>query len=154
MKKYLIIFAAILITATVSAQSNNDYLELTREVLKAEKKAAIADVMKLTEPESQPFWDLYNEYQAAQYLVQNKRIALIKDFAEHYETMSDIKADELWTGALNYQGELLKLKKKYYSKFKKIISPAKAAMFFQAENKIEALVNAQLAVEIPLLETK
>ena len=144
----------LLLSISASSQTDNDYLELARDVLKTEKKAAITEVMQLTESESQPFWDLYNEYQGKLYLVQNKRIAIIKDFADNFENLTDEKADELWTGAIAFNQEILKLKKGYYKKFKKILSAGKAARFFQAENKIETMIDAQLALEIPLIETK
>ena len=154
MKKILFAVTAIALSISINAQTDNDYLELTREVLKAEKKVAVTEAMQLTEVESQPFWNLYNEYQAALYIVQNKRIAIIKDFSDNFESLSDEKADELWVGSLNHRKELLKLKKKYYAKFKKVVSPGKAARFMQLENKIESLIDAQLALEIPLMETK
>jgi len=153
MKKILFVAAAIALTVSLNAQGDNDYLELTREVLKAEKKAAVTEAMQLTDAESQPFWNLYNEYQTNLYTVQNKRIAIIKDFANNFESLSDEKADELWKGSMKYKNELLKLKKSYYAKFKKVVSPGKAARFMQLENKIETLIDAQLALEIPLLET-
>ena len=154
MKKILFVVAAVAMSISVNAQTDNDYLELTREVLKAEKKAAVTEAMQLTDAESQPFWNLYNEYQTALYLVQNKRIAIIKDYADNFESLSDEKADELWIGNMKYRNELLKLKKRYYAKFKKVVSPGKAARFMQLENKIETLIDAQLALEIPLIETK
>lgn len=156
MKKSILSFVVFAFFATLigNAQSDNDYLELTREVIKVEKKAAIAEVMQLTEAESSPFWNLYNEYQGKLYLIQNKRIAIIKDYAEHYETLTDEKADELWLASIAYSQEILKLEKVYYKKFKKILPAGKAARFFQAENKMETMINAQLALEIPLLETK
>ena len=149
-----IAIAALCITPSAYAQTTNDYLEMSREVLKVEKKAAIADVMDLSEAQSQPFWNLYNEYEGELYTVHNKRIDGIKDFAKNYENMTDEKADELWTKYMGYQTDLLKLKKSYYKKFKKILPAVKAARFFQAENKIEALINAQLAIDIPMIETK
>ena len=154
MKKILFAVAAIALSISINAQTDNDYLELTREVLKAEKKAAVTEAMQLTDAESQPFWNLYNEYQTALYLVQNKRIAIIKDFSDNYESLSDEKANELWVNTMKYRQQLLKLKKRYYNKFKKVISPGKAARFMQLENKIETLIDAQLALEIPLIETK
>ena len=154
MKKLLSIVSVILISTAIYAQSENDYLELARDVLKTEKKAAIAEVMQLSEVESTPFWELYNEYQGKLYLVQNKRIALIRDFADNFENLSDEKADQLWINAMTYSQEVLKLEKQYYKKFKKILSAGKAARFFQAENKIETMIDAQLALEIPLIETK
>jgi hypothetical protein len=154
MKKIFFIVSVIVLSFSTYAQSDNDYLEMTREVLKVEKKAAIAEVMQLTDDESQPFWNLYNEYQGKLYLVQNKRIAIIKNFSDNFENISDEKADQLLTSMIGYQQELLKLKKAYYAKFKKIIPAGKAAKFFQAENKIETMVDAQLAIEIPLLEVE
>ena len=154
MKKILIVVTAIVWSLSMNAQTANDYLELTREVLKVEKKAAVAEAMQLSESESQPFWNLYNEYQSALYLIQNKRIAIIKDYSDNFTSLSDEKADELWIGSLKYEQELLKLKKRYYAKFKKVVSPGKAARLMQLENKIEALIDVQLALELPLIETK
>ncbi len=153
MRKFLLLFSAFVFSVVTYAQTANDYLELTREVLKTEKKAAIADIMQLTEAESQPFWNLYNEYQGELYKVNNKLVAIIKDYASNFENLSDEKADELWSGTMDYKQELLKLQKIYYAKFKKILPIGKAAKYFQAENKIESLVNVELAIEIPMLET-
>lgn len=154
MKKLLSIVSIVLFSTAIYAQTQNDYLELARDVLKSEKKAVIAELMQLTEAESTPFWELYNEYQGKLYLVANKRIAIIKDFADNFETLSDEKADQLWISAQAYNQEVLKLEKQYYKKFKKILPAGKAARFFQAENKIETMIDAQLALEIPLIETK
>lgn len=154
MKALLSFFAVAIISLSAYAQTDNDYLEIAREVLKTEKKAVIAEVMQLTDEESKPFWNLYNEYQGNLHLVQNKRIDIIQDYAENFENLTDEKADQLWQGSMTYTQEILKLKKQYYKKFKKILPAGKAARFFQAENKIEAMINANLALEIPLIETK
>lgn len=156
MRKSIFVMLVITVFAiiNINAQTGNDYLELTREVIKIEKKAAIAEIMQLSEEQSVPFWTLYNEYQGKLYLVQNKRIALVKDFAKNYENMTNEKADELWISSMAFAKEVLALEKSYYKKFKKIIPAGKAALFFQAENKIETLIDAELALEIPLIETK
>jgi hypothetical protein len=154
MKKALSFLSIVLFATAINAQTENDYLELARDVLKTEKKAAISEVMQLSETESNPFWVLYNEYQGKLYLVQNKRIAIIRDFIANFETITDEKADQLWVDAMAYSQELLKLKKQYYNKFKKILPAGKAARFFQAENKIETMIDAQLALEVPLIETR
>jgi hypothetical protein len=154
MKKILFAVVAIALSISINAQTDNDYLELTRDVLKAEKKVAVTEAMQLTEVESQPFWNLYNEYQGALYLVQNKRIAIISDYSDNYESLTDLKADELLIASMKYEQELLKLKKRYYNKFKKILPAGKAARLMQLENKIETLIDAELVLEIPLMETK
>lgn len=154
MKKLALVIAIGFLSLQNFAQTENDYLEISRDVLKVEKKAAIAEIMKLTDIESVGFWELYNEYENKNYLIQNKRIAIIKDFADNYENLSAEKADKLLLEAFDYQTEVLKLNKSYYKKFKKIIPVGEAAKLFQALGRIDNLITAQLALEIPLLETK
>ena len=151
-KTTLFSLGLFLMISPVFAQSIDDYIEVARDVLHAEKKAVVAEAISLSDAESSPFWELYNEYNAELYKVHTKRVNIIKDFAANYESMNDAKADELWTNSMAYQGELLKLNKTYYKKFKKIITAGKAALYFQLENKIATLINAELALEIPLVE--
>lgn len=152
-KTTLFVIGLFMMISPVFAQSIDDYLEVARDVMHAEKKAVVAEAMVLTDAESTPFWQMYNEYNAELYKVHTKRVNIIKDFAANYESMTDEKADALWTSSMNYQAELLKLNKTYYKKFKKILPAGKAALYFQIENKIATLINAQLALEIPLVET-
>jgi len=153
MKKRILSLAFGLLAITAISQTENDYLEIVRDVLKTEKKAAIADVMMLSEEESQPFWSLYNEFESALYEVHNKRINIIRDYADNYETMTDEKADELTNRMFKFEAELMKIEKTYYNKFKKIVPAGKAAKLMQANNKIETMVNYELAASIPLVET-
>ena len=150
-KTTLFAIGLLLMFSPVFAQTIDDYLEVARDVLNSEKKAIVAEAMILSNTESGPFWELYNEYNAELYNVHTKRVNIIKDFAANYESMNDEKADELWTNSMAYQSELLKLNKAYYKKFKKILPAGKAALYFQLENKIATLLNAELALEIPVI---
>jgi len=154
MKKLILGTIMMLFASVAISQTTDDYIEILRGVLKTEKKAAIAEVMNLTQQEGEVFWPLYNEFDAKEYVIQTKRVKIIKDFAENYETLTDEKADELMTSYLKYKQELLNLSKTYYKKFKKILPAGKAARFLQAENKIAVLVDFHLSAEIPFVETK
>ena len=154
MRRIILAITLVLFAFLTQAQSSDDYIELARDILKTEKKAAIAEGMELSDTEITPFWELYNEYNSKLSQTQNQRVALIKNFAENYETMNDEKADELMKSFFKYQQEIIKLKKSYYSRFKKILPSAKASRYFQLENKIQALVDAELAMQIPLIEVE
>jgi len=154
MRKLIILFIAVFAGAQLMAQTELDYIEVARDVLKTEKKATVAEVMELSKEEADVFWPLYNEYNNKVSEIQNQRIRLIMDYAENFENLNAEKVDEIWTGTIKVKSELLKLEKSYYKKFKKILPVKKAALYFQAENKIETLINAQLALEIPFIEVK
>ncbi len=151
MKKTIITLFLCLISISLFAQTENDYIEVVRSVLKTEKKAVIAEVMELTEAESAPFWELYNEYDFELSKVQNIRINAIKEYAKEYGILTDEKADVLWNQVMDFKTASLKLEKAYYKKFKKILPAAKAAKYFQAENKIEAMVAANIAAQVPMI---
>ncbi len=150
---FLFLAAITLATTPIMAQTLDDYLEVAREVLNADKKAIVADAMQLSDSESAPFWEMYNAYNTELYKVHTKRVNIIKDYAANYESMKNEKADELWKDTMSYKKELLSLNQSYYKKFKKIISVNKAVLYFQVENKIDALINAELAQGIPLVIT-
>lgn len=152
-KTILLVIGLVMFISPAFSQSFDDYLEVVRDVLNTEKKAAVAETMALSKAESGAFWSLYNEYNAKLYEVHTDRVNIIKDFAANYESMTDEKADALVRASLAYETKLLKLNKSYYKKFKKILPATKAALYFQVEGKIDDLVNASLALEIPLVNT-
>jgi len=154
MKKLIIGTLMIFVASLAMSQTTDDYTEIMRSVLNTEKKAAIAEVMILTPQESELFWPLYNEYNEKLYTIGTREIKLIKDYGENYENMTNEKADEIWTAYILVQTDYLKLEKQYYKKFKKIIPAGKAARYFQAENKINTLIDAQLALEVPFIESE
>ena len=152
MKKISFVLLFSLVAGFAIAQQN-DYVELVRSTIKTEKKALIAEVMQLSDTESTIFWPIYNEYQEKRYAINTETFNLINDFAENFENMSSEKATEIMSTSNKLDMQILKLEKTYMKKISKAISPQKAFRFIQAENKIEAMINAQLASEIPLLES-
>lgn len=154
MKKLFLLIAIIGFGTATYAQQVNDYMEVTRAALKTEKKAMIAEVMTLDPDETEPFWALYNEFQGKLYTANTKFLKIINEFAENYENMSGEKANDLMKRLFAYDSEILKLKKTYFKKFQKILSPEKTLMYFQAENKIDMLVDFEISTSIPILDAR
>ena len=152
MKKLLLLIGLLFAGTTNFAQSN-EYIEMARAILEQDTKEAIAEVMVLDDTQSKEFWVLVQEYEDLSYFVKDKRIALIKDYAKNYNNITNEKADDYANQFFAFKQEDLKLKKKYYKKMKKVIPAVEAAKFIQAINKIDDLVNAELALEIPLISS-
>lgn len=154
MRKLSIGILLMFVGSLAMSQTTDDYVEIMRSVLKTEKKAAIAELMDLTKEEGEVFWPLYNEFNEKIYEIGTREVKIINDYGDNFNNMTDEKADEIWTSYMKTQTDYLKLEKLYYKKFKKILPAGRVAKYFQAENKINALIDAQLAVEIPFIETK
>jgi len=71
MRKVIILLFAVIVAGPMWAQSEFDYVEVARSVLKAEKKTAVSKAMQLNDLEAVAFWPLYEEYTSAEYKIQS-----------------------------------------------------------------------------------
>jgi hypothetical protein len=149
MKKLLILFVLVF---SFSLQAQDDFIELLRQDLKTQKVAIITETMNFTEEESNVFWPVYRKYDFEASKLADERLAIIKDYAEHYEMMTDEKAKELMDRSIKLEEKRLKLRKKFYKEFQKVLPAIKATRFIQVDNQMSLLLNLQIASELPLVE--
>lgn len=154
MKKLLFAFLLSLMFVPAWSQTSGDIFEIERTALKAEKRAIVDENMNLTKDEALVFWPVYDEFDGAIHNLQNERIAIIKDYAGNFDNLDDVKAQKLLTRSLKLRQDFVNLEVKYFKKMMKVVSPTKAARFFQIHNKLNAIINAEIAIEIPLVEAK
>jgi hypothetical protein len=78
--------------------------------------------------------------------------ALLSTYANAYPTMTDDIATQLLGKYLALETHHLALLKTYVPRFQGVLPPRKVARLYQLEHKVRALVNYELAREIPLLK--
>ena len=158
MKKIVQIISILLIclwVAPVFAQDlSPQSMEALREAAKSNKKALVALNLKLTETEDKAFWPIYESYQKDIDKVNDRLINLIKDYAKEYKakSLTDEKAKQLISDYIVIEEDLLKLKKSYLEKVSAVIPDKKMMTYFQLENKIQAIIRFDVAINIPLAE--
>ncbi|MDX2475097.1 MAG: hypothetical protein QNL91_15485 [Candidatus Krumholzibacteria bacterium] len=140
------LFAAV---APVQAEGDQ-YLELMRQDMRTEKTALMTVGMDMTSEQGEIFWPIYRNYQNELTKIGDRRIALIKSYAENYETMTGEKADELMKEWFKQQDSRLKLLKSAAKKISKDVDPITAARFVQVENSLNMIIDLQVANELPL----
>ncbi len=144
-------FAALLaLSGAVYAQDQQD-VEKTRADILTNKKKIIAATLELRGQEAAVFWPLYEEYQNALRPVHDRSSRLIADYLRDYETLTDEQAKALLREFLNIEREQLKLKEIYVKKFSAVLSPKKVTRYFQLENKIQSVIDYDLAKKIPVV---
>jgi len=131
--------------------TRDNEIEAARKLMAQERKLVIAGELVLTPAESEAFWPLYNEYQEEMRIIGDAEVALITEFAENYSTADDEFAERVIKESLDIDMRALKLRKKYLKRFNKVLPALKVAKFYQVENKLNAVVNYQLASMIPMI---
>ena len=163
MKKFiisiLVLVAAFLATnITALAQTETaagvevetDVLLLRRN-LRAEKKQLIALNLSLTETEATKFWPVYDRYAADIAKHNDEFYALIKDYAAKQKTLTDTEAANIIKRWAEIQVELSQTRQKYIPIVEQVITPRKAALFFQIDRRLYALMDLQVSSRLPLL---
>ena len=128
-------------------------MQILSEKLKADKKLLVAQNMQLTEAEAGKFWPVYGQYQDELFILRMRSLNLIKTYAEKYGSMTNEVAKELLDEYLAIEGLRQKVREAYLPKFREVLPEMKVARYYQIENKISAVVNYELATQIPLLQT-
>jgi hypothetical protein len=124
---------------------------LVRKDVKAEKSDILAKTMKLDATQSAAFWPVYKAYEAERSALGDQRWNVIRDLAEHFDTLNDAKAKGLLDRSFAIEEQRLALEKKYKDEFLKVLPAKTVARFFQVESRINNLINLEISSEIPLL---
>jgi len=126
-------------------------IALLRRNLRTEKKKLIAANLPLTETEATKFWPIYDQYAAEMAKNNDALDALIKEYAANQKTLTDAQALSMIKRWSDVQVELAQTRQKYVPLIEKTIPGKKAALFFQIDRRLYALMDLQIASEVPLV---
>jgi len=152
LKQMSSVMICLMAVSGMSLLAQSDEIELTRTVIQAGRQVIVAANMRLTDEEGQRFWPLYRQYR--QDLAKNgdRRVALITTFAENYDNLSEGTAEWMVKEFLAIVKVEADVKSQWIPRFREVLSAKKLVLFFQIENKLDAIINYELADSIPLVE--
>lgn len=146
---------SLFLLASVSqAQGTSDANEkILMQKIKADKKLLVAENMALTDSENKVFWPQYDAYQKELDQINHRLISVIKEYADAFNKgpIPNDTSTKLMHDFLATEEAEVDLKAAYAKKIAAVMSPAKAARYIQIENKIRALLKAEMAQQIPLI---
>lgn len=164
MAAILIGVSCILIGATARAQTiapqesssrgsiSSQDLNLLRKDLRAKRKELIAANLKLTEAEATRFWPVYDQYIKELIAINDKKFALIKDYAENFGKMTDFESLLFIRNWLDSDIETTQLRQRYVPMVAKVLDGKKTATFFQLDRRIAMMMELQVSSQMPLAQ--
>jgi hypothetical protein len=131
-------------------QATDDAIQLMRQDIRSERKQLVAANLPLTDTEATKFWPVYDRYVVDHTKIYDTRYALIKEYAQSYNTMTDDQARSFITRWTKTEEQMAQLRLQWIPEFEKVISPKKTMMFFQIDRRLGLLVELKLSSAIPL----
>ena len=138
--------------AAAVAQEQDPTMEVLREKVRADKKLVVALALDLSDAEAKAFWPVYGAYQSDMIVHYDRIAKLLTDYVAAYKKMNDETATQLLGEFLTLQTDHAALLNRYVPRFQRVLPPRKVARFYQIENKIRAILDYQLAQDIPLVK--
>jgi hypothetical protein len=129
-------------------------IKLLREDIRSERKQLVAANVPLNDTEATKFWPLYDQYLAEASKIGDARVALIKEYLQSYNTMTDAQANDLMNRLAAIDQQFPALLTKYVPIFERVISPKKTVLWYQIDRRLDLLINVELAANIPMVDAR
>jgi len=127
-------------------------VDLLRKDLRAKRKELTAANLKLTDAEGERFWPVYDQYIKELIAINDKKFALIQDYANNYRTMTNDQALLFIRQWLDFDIATTQLRQKYVPIVSKVLDGKKTATFFQLDRRIAMMIDLQVASQMPLVQ--
>ena len=138
------------VTIDSSQTSPDDFVDLLRKDIKSQKKQIIAQNMDLSDAEAQKFWPVYDQYAAELSNIYDGKLALLKDYAANYSSMTDEQAENYIRKRAEVEHSIMQLRLKYIPAFRKVLSGRETALFYQIDWRLGLAIDVQL-IQVQLI---
>ena len=125
-------------------------IELTRASIQVRRQALVTAAMDLAPKDADVFWPLYREYREEMAKVNDRFVRLLVGYLENYDSLTDEAARKMLDEYLSIDRARNGVKSTFVPRFGKVIPAKQVTRFFQIDNKLDAVINAELAKLVPL----
>ena len=134
-----IIFLLVAYTAVFAQPDKNK--EKDRERIKALKVAFITEKVNLKTDQAEKFWPVYNRYEKERHDIKR---GFLDKYAKENPSVDKHAAHEYINDNIEYQEQVLNLKKKYKDEMLKVISAQQLATLYDAERDFKQMLLKEL----------
>ena len=153
----LVLFATCVVVAstmTTTSMALDDDFDVRLAVAQTEemRDRAVRANIELTTEEADKFWPLYVEFREKLGPVTRDQVDVVVEYSKVHTNLSDAQATGLFDQWLSLKKKESKIKSRYHKKFRRILSPKHAIRYIQIENKLDAAIEWNAAINIPLVD--
>lgn len=136
------------LSGPASAQPSQKQLDIA--AARAQRKATVGANMNLTSDEAAKFWPVYDAYEAKMDRIEDRHVRELKEFAAKYKSFTDADAKKKLDEVMAIQQARLDVQREFIPQFLSAIPQVKVTRFYQIDNKIQALIQCDIAQLVPL----
>ena len=139
-------------TAATAQSPLDEQIALARQSAHTDRQVLLMGNMHFSADESEQFWPAWKQYRAAMSANGDRLVALIKDYAENYDEMDDMRARNLLRDSFSIKMQIVVIKQNFAKSISKFMPDKKVMRVIQIENKLDAAITMKMAADIPLIQ--
>ncbi len=126
-------------------------IEVVRAGSQADRVTIITQAMNFSDKDAAVFWPIYRRYEYERSRIDDRRVAVIKEYAAKYPNLSDSDAKAMAEQMLDCDARIAELKMKYYKKFNAVLPALTVTKFFQVEHRVDLVMDMRVESSLPPL---
>lgn len=127
-------------------------LTLLRKDIRSKRKQLVAANLRLTDAEAAKFWPIYDQYVSELITVNDKKFAVIQNYADNWGKLSDEQSLSFIRRWTDLDIQAMQLRQKYVPIVSKALDGKKTATFIQLDRRIAMMIELQVASQMPLVQ--
>jgi hypothetical protein len=128
------------------------FIEMLKHDVDQTRIEVMTSVMGFSSEEKAAFWPVYDDYRKKSDELAQKDLALMKEYAAAYWSLTDDQAKDMATRWFEIEVERKRMLGDLYSELAKVITPVKALKACQLENRLDLVLDMQIANELPMIK--
>lgn len=128
------------------------FIEMLKHDVDQTRIEVMTSVMGFSSEEKAAFWPVYDDYRKKSDELAQKDLALMKEYAAAYWSLTDDQAKDMATRWFEIEVERKRMLGDLYSELAKVITPVKALKACQLENRLDLILDMQIANELPMIK--
>jgi hypothetical protein len=149
--EFAVLAAPVLCRAQDQQPSLDSFITLFRVEMRADRETVITQAMAFSDKDAAVFWPIYRKYEYERSSLDDRRVAVIKEYAAKYSTLTDADAKAMAERMLDSESRIVDLKKTYFKKLNKVLPSLTVAKFFQLEHRMDLLTDMKVEAALPPL---
>ncbi|HEV2396612.1 MAG TPA: hypothetical protein VGS27_06710 [Candidatus Sulfotelmatobacter sp.] len=121
-------------------------------ILRSKRKQLIAASLRLTDTDAAKFWPLYDQYVTELSAINDKKFALIHEYADNWGKLTNDQSLLFVRNWLDMDIAIAQLRQKYVPIVAKVLDGKEDGNFFQLDRRIATMLDLQVSSRMPMVQ--
>ena len=139
-------------TASTGRTISDRDINMLRKDLRSQRKQLVAANLHMTDVEAAKFWPVYDQYVTEQIAINDKKFAVIQDYADNWGKLTDEQSLLFIRQWADFDIQISQLRQKYVPLVAKVLDGKKTATFIQLDRRIAMMLELQVSSQMPLVQ--